>query len=67
VSWNLQRVQAVLTPVTRSILKATTTFGPIVVTPDYEDDIPFDYQPDLQWLLPDTTTATEDSIDVEEL
>jgi hypothetical protein len=48
-------------------LKTTTAFGPIVVTPDFDDDASFDYWPDLQWLFPDTTTEPEDAIDAEEV
>jgi hypothetical protein len=66
-AWSLRRVQSFRTPALQSILKATTTFGPILVTPD-EEDAPFDYHPDLQgWLIPETGTESEDVIDVEEL
>jgi hypothetical protein len=60
-------VQSIRTPALQSLLKTTTAFGPIVVTPEFEDDTPFDYWPDLQWLLPETTTEPGDAIDVEEL
>src|SRR5215207_1902041 len=41
-------------------MKAATTFRPIVVSPDYEDDAPFDYHPDVQgWLLPETSRADD--------
>jgi hypothetical protein len=41
-------------------MKAATTFGPIVVSPDYEDDAPFDFHPDVQgWLLPETSRADD--------
>jgi hypothetical protein len=48
-AWSLRRVQAIRTSALPPILKAATTFGPIVVSPDYEDDVPFDYHPDLRW------------------
>ena len=67
-AWSLQRVQSSRTSALQSILKSATTFGPIVVSPDYEDDAPFDYHPDLQgWLIPETATESGDAIDVEEL
>jgi hypothetical protein len=66
-SWSLRRVPSVRTPALQSFLKAATRFGPIVVTPDYEDDELFDYHPDLGWLLPETAAESRDAIDVEEL
>jgi hypothetical protein len=65
--WRLQIVQSMRTPAIQSVLKTATAFGPIVVSPDFADDAPFDYWPDLQWLIPDTTTEPGDTIDVEEL
>jgi len=64
-AWSLRRVQAIRTSALPPILKAATTFGPIVVSPDYEDDAPFDYHPDLGWLLPKTATESGDAIDLE--
>lgn len=65
--WRLQIVQSIRTPAIQSLLKSAAAFGPIVVSPDFADDAPFDYWPDLQWLFPDTTTEPGDTIDVEEL
>lgn len=65
--WRLQIVQSIRTSALQSLLKTAAAFGPIVVTPDFEDDAPFDYWPDLQWLFPDTTTEPGDATDVEEL
>ncbi len=64
-AWNLQRLQYVRTPGLQAILKATTPFGPIVVSPDHV--VPFDYAPDLRGLIPETATETEDAIDFEEM
>jgi hypothetical protein len=64
-AWNLRRVQSIRTSALPPILKAATTFGPIVVSPDYKDDAPFDYHPDLGWLLPETATESGDAIDLE--
>jgi hypothetical protein len=67
-AWRLRRVQSLRTSTLRSFLKATPTFGPIVVSPDYEDDAPFGYHPDLQgWLIPETATESGGAINVEEL
>jgi hypothetical protein len=64
-AWSLRRsAQSIRTPALRSVLKAATTFGPIVVLPDYEDDAPFDYHPNLEWLLPETATVSGDAWDV---
>jgi len=60
-------VQPICTSALWSTLKAATTFGPIVVSPDYEDDAPFDYHPNLEWLLPETATVSGDTLDDEEL
>lgn len=61
-------MQLIRTSALLSTLKAATTLGPIVISPDYEDDAPSDYHPDLQgWLLPETATESGDAIDVEEL
>jgi hypothetical protein len=66
-AWSLRHVQSFRTPALQSMLKTATTFGPIVVSPDYED-APFDYHPNLQgWLIPETATESGDAIDVEEL
>jgi hypothetical protein len=65
-AWNLQRLQAIRTPGLQAVLKATTTFGPIVVSPDY-DDTPFDYSPDLRGLIPETATESGDAVEFEEL
>jgi hypothetical protein len=66
-AWSLRSVQPIRTSALWSTLKAATTFGPIVVSPDYEDDAPFDYHPNLEWLLPETATVSGDTLDVEEL
>ena len=67
-AWTLRRVQSLRTSTLRSFLKAAPTFGPIVVSPDYEDDAPFGYHPDLQgWLIPETATKSGGAINVEEL
>jgi hypothetical protein len=66
-AWILRSVQPVRTPALRSVLKSATTFGPIVVSPDYEDDAPFDYHPDLGRLLPETATESGGATEVEEL
>jgi hypothetical protein len=67
-AWTLRRVQSLHTSPLRPFLKAAPTFGPIVVSPDYEDDEPFHYHPDLQgWLIPETATESGDAIDIEEL
>src|SRR5215212_5209757 len=67
-AWSLRRVQLIRTSALLSTLKAATTFGPIVISPDYEDDAPFDYHPDLRgWLLPETATESGHALDVEEL
>jgi hypothetical protein len=67
-AWTLRSVQPIRTSTLRSFLKATPTFGPIVVSPDYEDDAPFGYHPDLQgWLIPETATESGGAINVEEL
>jgi hypothetical protein len=51
----------------QSFLHSSTTLGPIVISPD-DEDVPFDYQPDLQgWLIPQTATVSGEDIDVEEL
>lgn len=65
--WSLRPVQSIRTSALRSFWKAATTFGPIVVSPDYEDDEPFDYHPDLGGLLPETATKSGDATEVEEL
>jgi hypothetical protein len=66
-AWSLRRVQSFRTPALESMLKTATTFGPIVVSPNYED-APFDYHPSLQgWLMPETATESGDAIDVEKL
>ena len=62
-----RRLQSLHTFPPRSVLNAATTFGPIVVSPDYEDDAPFDYHPDLGRLLPETATNTGGATEVEEL
>ena len=67
-AWTLRRVQSLRTSTLRSFLKTAPTFGPIVVSPDYEDDEPFHYHPDLQgWLIPETATESGGAINVEEL
>src|SRR5215208_1726428 len=66
-AWSLRRVQAIRTSALPPILKAATTFGPIVVSPDYEDDAPFDYHPDLGRLLPETATNSGGATEVQEL
>jgi hypothetical protein len=63
--WRLQFMRSIRTPALQSILNATTTFGPVVVPPDY-NEAPLDYQPDLRWLLPETATESGEPIDVEE-
>lgn len=66
-AWRIQAVQSLRTPALQYILKSSTTYGPIVISPDDEDP-PFDYHPDLQgWLLPETATHPGGAIDVEEL
>jgi hypothetical protein len=64
--WSLRSLQSIRTPARRSFPKAATTFGPIVVSPDYEDDQPFNYHPDLGSLLPETATKSGDATEVEE-
>jgi hypothetical protein len=64
-AWSLRRVQSIRTSALPPILKAATTFGPIVVSPDYKDDAPFDYHPDLGWRLPGTATESGDAIYLE--
>ena len=55
------------TPALQSILNSSTTFGPIVVSPDDEAP-PSNYHPDLRgWLTPETATESGEPIDVEEL
>jgi hypothetical protein len=66
-AWSLRPVQSLHTPALRSVLRAATTFGPIVVSPDYEDDESFDYHPDLGRFLPETATKSGDATEVEEL
>jgi hypothetical protein len=66
-AWSLRRVPSVRTPALQSFLKSATAFGPIVVSPDYEDEAPFDYHPDLGRLLPKTATKSGDDTEVEEL
>jgi hypothetical protein len=66
-AWSLRPAQSLHTSALRSVLKAATTFGPIVVSPDYEDDAPFNYHPDLGRLLPDTATNSGGATEVEEL
>jgi len=66
-AWSLHRAPPVRTPALQSFLKTTTTFGPIVISPDDEAP-PSNYHPDLQgWLIPETATESGDDIDVEEL
>jgi hypothetical protein len=63
--WILRIVRPYRTPAMQSILNSSTTLGPIVISPD-DEDVPFDYQPDLQgWIIPETATRSEE--DVEEL
>jgi hypothetical protein len=64
--WRLQAMRFTRTTALQSILRSSTTLGPIVVEPDYEDDTPYDYHPDLQWLFPETATESEDAVVVEE-
>jgi hypothetical protein len=67
-AWSLRSVLSFRTSALQSTsLKAATTFGPIVVSPDYEDDAPFDYHPDLGRLLPETATESGGATEVEEL
>jgi hypothetical protein len=67
-AWNLRHIKDVRTAAFRSVLKATTTFGPVVVSPDDEDDAPFDYLPELQgWLISETGAESGGAVDVEEL
>lgn len=65
--WRLRIVHSFRTPALQSILNSSTTFGPIVVSPDDEAP-PSSYHPDLQgWLIPETVTEFGEPIDVEEL
>jgi len=65
--WRLRVVYSLRTPALQSILNSSTTFGPIVVSPDDEAP-PSNYHPDLRgWLIPETTTESGEPIDVEEL
>jgi hypothetical protein len=66
-AWSLRSVQSIRTSALPPILRAATTFGPIVVSPDYEDDAPFDYHPDLGRLLPETATNSGGATEVQEL
>lgn len=65
-AWTLRRVWFGSNPAVRSILKNTTSFGPIVVPPDYDDYAPFDYHPDLRDVIPETGTKPEKDLDTEE-
>jgi hypothetical protein len=67
VAWSVRRALSFSTSALQSTLRATTTFGPIVVSPDYEDDAPFDYHPNLERLLPKTATESGAVVDVEEM
>ena len=61
-------MRSIRTPALQSFLKSATSFGPIVISPDYEDDEPFDYHPDLQgWRIPETATKSGEVLDDEEL
>ena len=65
--WVLRIVRPFRTPAMQSILNSSTTLGPIVISPD-DEDVPFDYQPDLQGLIiPQTATVSGEVVDVEEL
>jgi hypothetical protein len=67
-AWTLRRLRSLHTSPLRPVLKAAPTFGPIVVSPDYEEDEPFHYDPDLQgWLIPETATQSGDAMNIEEL
>jgi hypothetical protein len=58
-AWRLHRVTSIRPPAMQSFLKSETTFGPIVISPD-DEDVPLDYQPDLQgWLIPETARSRE--------
>ena len=69
--WDMFRVPPYDVSGFRSILKATTTYGPVIVTP--EDDVPpppppSDYTPSLQGVLfPDTRTSSSDATDFEDV
>ena len=65
-AWNLRQVRLGNNPGLRALLKNSTIFGPIVVRPDYEDDAPFDYHPDLRDVIPETDSSPEEGFDVEE-
>jgi hypothetical protein len=66
--WRLRVMPYTRTSALQSILRVTSTFGPIVVPPDYDYEAPFDYHPDLQgWRIPETATESGEAIDVEEL
>jgi hypothetical protein len=65
--WRLRVVHSFRTPALQSILNSSTTFGPIVVSPDDEAP-PSNYHPDLRgWLIPETAAESGELIDVEEL
>jgi hypothetical protein len=65
--WSLRIVHSFRTPALQSILNSSTTFGPIVVSPD-DEALPSNYHPDLQrWIIPETATKSGEAIDVEEL
>jgi hypothetical protein len=65
--WSFRIVHSFRTPALQSILNSSTTFGPIVVSPD-DEALPSNYHPDLQgWLVPETATESGAAIDVEEL
>lgn len=60
-AWTLRRVWFGSNPAVRFMLNNTTSFGPIVIPPDYDDDAPFDYHPDLQgWPIPETARDPEE-------
>jgi hypothetical protein len=51
----------------RSIIRTTTTYGPVVITPE-EDVPPPDYTPSLQgWLIPETGRSSVDTIALEDV
>ena len=65
-AWNLHRVQSFRTSALQTLLKTVISFGPIVISPDY-DDAPFEYAPDLRELIPETVTESGDAVDFEGL
>lgn len=50
-----------------SVIRAATTYGPVVVTPDGPPPPPPDYTPSLRTFIPDTTSSADDAPTIEDV